>query len=360
MLRYKQERLGSRPPNQILVGKGITGKQIMLTIRRAEEEMSNRGFARYSRTVVVGSENTDIGLEKIDLNHLDPFDEETGTNLAMFAMSAGFGMDAEEIWPVGGKSAGKQEANIRRMRSRGRLPAQVTSEIAAQFNYKVLPPYLQLVFDFKDDEEDMQRANIRDIRARNRERDLGTGAINVRGARKRMLDTGDLDRKTFNDMEMTDGRLPDGTSISILYYSPDPVYKKLLDFMDNPLSITANIRVIGPDQFGGTSSVVDDEKFDTIIAGIQSQREFILSEWAKTTSARISEKYKSSFHALDWLEQQYNFAAGRILPEVPMQQRRMRTDLRVAPVEVSPAMGEQSPGEASMVQGENIEDVGGI
>lgn len=350
IIRYKQERLGSRPHNQLLIGKGITGKQLMLALRQTEDELSNRGFTRYSRTVAVGSENTEIGIDKIDLNHMDPFDEETSMNLGMFAISSAFGMDAEELWPVGGKSSGKQEANMKRMRSRGRLPAQITSELISQFNYKVLPQHLALVFDFRDDEEDMQQANIRDIRARNRERDLSTGAINVRGARTRMLESGDIDRMTFEQMELNDGRLTDGTNIGILFFHSDPVYQRLLNFMDSPLQIVKNIFKV--DEFG--SSVVDDVKLDEALVKIQAQREEVLSVMSHTSSRRQGDKVKQCYHALDWLEQQYNFAAGKILPPVPMQQRRQRTDIRVVPEEVSPAVGEQSPAQSGAVQGENV------
>jgi hypothetical protein len=357
IIRYKQERLGSRPQNQMLVGQGVTGRQIMLALRQHEEDLSNRGFTRYGRTFAIGSENTDIDIKKLDLNHLEPFNEETSMNLGMFAIASAFGMDADEIWPVAGKSAGKAEANIRRMRSRGRLPAQITSELRSQFNYKVLPPHLALNFDFKDDEEDMQQANIRDIRARNRERDLGDGAINIRGARLGMLDSGDLNRPTFEEMELADGRLPDGSALAMLFFSADPTYQRLLGFMDNPLMFIENVKDI--DDVAGTSTL-NDARIDSILSDIQARREVVLTVWAKTASRRQAIKVQQCYYALDWLEEQYNFAAGRLLPEVPMQARRMRTDLRVAPVEVSPEMGEQSPAEASMVQGENISNVGGV
>ena len=353
MLGYKLERLGSRPQNQILLGKGITGEQIMRVLRVHEESLSARGFSNYATTVAVGSENTEIGIEKIDLTHMEPFSEEVSTNLGMFAIAAAIGMDADELWPVGGKSAGKAEANIRRMRSRGRLPAQITSDMAWQFNFKFLPPHLEMTFDFRDDEEDMQRANIRDIRGRNRERDIGTGSINIRASRTRMLNDGDVDRPTFAQMELSDGRLADGRPISVLFFSDMPVYKRLLsDVLENPLSITDNIFIL--DEFGDRQ--VDDEKLDGILSIIQTQKAVILSEWASTKSGRKAGQIEESYHAIDWLEEQYLFAAGKILPEVPMQQRRSRTDIRVKPDEASPedvsAAGAENRG------GENVQAPG--
>ena len=357
IIRYKQERLGSRPHNQMLIGQGITAKQIMMALRQVEEDLNNRGFARYARTVAIGSESTEVDIKKIDLNHMDPFDEETSINLGMFAIASAFGMDADEIWPVGGKSAGKAEAQIRSARSRGRLPAQITNDLIAQFNFKVMPQHLRLEFDFRDDAEDMQRANIKDIRGRNRERDIGTGAINIRGARMRMLNDGDIDRYTFDQMELSDGRMPDGRTLGILFFMEDPAYKKYLQFMPDPLQVTNNISDIDPEL---RMSTINDAKLDQVIVTIQAQREAVLAEWGRTSSASKAEKMQHSFYALDWLEEQYRKAAGELLPEVPMQSRRQRTDIRVVPVETSPPAGEQSPaGAAGGRMGENVSAVGG-
>lgn len=341
ILRYKQERLGSRPHNQMLVGKGITAKQIMLALRQVEDELSSKGLTKYAKTVAIGSENPEIGIDKIDLNHFEPFDESVSFNLGMYAIASAFGMDADELWPTGGGSANKVEANIRRMRTRGRLPAQITSELSKQFKLKVLPKHLAVHFDFRDDEEDQQRAVVRDIRGRNRERDLGTGSVNVRVARLNMLKDGDVSRDEFNYMELSDGRMPDGTSISVLFFTPDPVYDRYLHFVPNPLVYKAT-------------------EFETAVEKIQTSRQKLLTEMANTASGKKRDKLHLAFFALDWVEEQYGFAHGRILPPVPMQRRSSRTDIRVAPVEVSPAIGEQSPAQADQAAtgGEDVPTTG--
>lgn len=347
MVRYKQERLGSRPHNQIIVGKGITGKTIMTALRMAEEQQNNAGYRRYGRTVAVGSESPDIDLEVKDMTHMEPFNEEIATNYGVFLIAAALGMDADEIWPTSGRSGGgsKGDANLRRMRSRGRLPAQLTSELAMQFNYKFLPPHLRMSFDYQDDEQDQQTAVIRDIRGRNRERDISTGTVNIQIARKNMMLDGDIDKHSFQLMELDDGRLPSGAPVSTLFFDrSDPVYVRLLRFMENPLRFTANIT--------GDDGMVDDTKVDIVLDTIQTQREIILDELVNSKSARLSERINYAYHAIDWLEEQYRFAAGMILPEVPMAQRRLRADIRVVPDEVSP-VGE-SPAQAAQGSAENV------
>lgn len=311
MVRYKQQRLGSRPASQILVGKGLTGKQIMQALRAINFQLDDEFLSHYAKTMAIGSEDTDIDLKKIDLNHMEPFKEETNTNLGMLAISAAFGMDVDEIWPIAGTSSGSQgDSNLRRMRSRGRLPAQLTQDVANQMDFKFLPPYLKWVFDFKDDMEDQQQALIKDIRARNRERDLGDGTLNIRATRQRMVQEGDMDRRAFEEVELSDGRLPDGKTLGILFFSSDPVYQRWLNFHPNPL-------------------IINDNPPEEMISDIQKQREGLLREWANTTSKAKEVKLNNAYFALDWLEQQYAIAGGFVLPNVPVQARRMRTDIRV-------------------------------
>jgi hypothetical protein len=306
--RYKQERLGSRPANQIIVGKGITGEQIMQAFAAGEEESSNRNHSRYSRTVAIGSENPDIDLTKLELNHMEPFDEETSMTLGMFAVAAAFGMDATELWPTGSGSTNRADSSLRRMRSRGKLPAQTTSELKKQLDFKLVPPYLEVVFDFRDDEEDQQRALIKDIRARNRERDLGAGAVDIRTARQMMLNDGDLGRGSFDEMEMFDGRLPDGTSIATLFYSEDPLFTRHLSFGDaDPLVI------------------LDNNKVD-MVTEIQRKNQGVMQEWAKTTSASKGEKLAMAHAALTWLQEIYLRFTLNPQPEVPISERRMTAD----------------------------------
>jgi len=321
VMTYKQEKLGSRPSNMILIGKGVTGEQIMEALYQGEIEADNAGRSRYAKTVTIGSEDTDIDVTKLELNHLDPFDEETAITLGMFAIAGAFGLDASELWPTQTGTTNKADSALRRLRSRGKLPAQTTADLEAQFNFKLLPPHLMVKFDFQDDEEDQQRANIRDIRGRNRERDLGSGTLDERSARVMMVDDGDLDRTLFEQMEMADGRLPDGTSIATLFYAEDPVYSRHLRFEGiEPLIIAEN------------------DPWDAMEA-IQRNRVGLLKEWATTTSSSKDKRLYMANAALDWLEDQYREMIIGIMPEIPFQQRRMlanvtrltRTEVQNAP-----------------------------
>lgn len=295
IVRYKQQRLGSMPANQLLLGKGILARQIMGAFRMAEEEMRNRGFSRYARTIAMGSESTDVDIERIDLNHLEPFDEETSTMLAMALIASAFGLDLGEVW-MSESSGSSEEARIRNSRTRGKLPAQVSREMTTQINLKLLPPYLEAKFDFRDDEEDQQRAVIRDIRGRSRERDLGSQAITVRAARKQMLKDGEIDRETFITMELEHGRLESGAPIATLFFDEHPDYLAFLNLgVESPLAFVEN-------------------DAEDMLVRIDRAFTTLYREWANTGSQRKSIRLKESAAALDWLRDQYEAIVNR--PEV--------------------------------------------
>lgn len=356
MTVYNQERLGGRPHNQILIGRQITAAQLRDVLRAVDAELDSRGFRRYAKTVVVGGKSQDIDIKKVDLTHDAPFDQLNATNLGMYLISSAFGMDVAELWPTNMASGSKEEANLKR-RSRGRLPSQITSHTKEQFDLKVLPPSMEMVFDFRDDSEDQQRALVKDIRARNRERELGTGSINIRTARLKMLKDGDVTQQEFNDMEIRDGRMPDGSPISMLFFSDDPIFKDALTFREEPLSskpmsflanITPSRMETDPVEF----IRLRNDMADKVIGIIEEQQAYVLQRIAKTNSISKKERFVTASHALDWLLDRYNSAAGRGLPDVPMQQRRLRTDIRVQPDENSPE--NVSPAEESMKIDEEI------
>lgn len=293
VVRYKQERLGSRPPSQILVGKGVSADAITTAIQQARRQMDNKGLTRYSPTVAIGSERSDIDIDILNMHHLEPFDEKTSIQLAMYAIAGAFGLDISEIWPVTG-AASSTDAKIQHLRARGKLPAQVTDMLAAQFNTKFLPPYLKMRFDFRDDEEDQQRALIGDIRGRQRERDIGSGTLTVRTARQKMLVDGDIKRPMFESMEWSSGRLEDGSPIFVLFF--DETYDQYLNLgVDNPLDL-ANLTPL---------------EVSILRSAIAERRSVAAQDLASTRARGLQGVIHRALAALDWYEQKLDAAYPR-------------------------------------------------
>jgi len=291
IVRYKQERLGSRPHSKLLVGKGIRAVDIMSAFNQAAYQQDDAGLAIAGMMVAIGSDSTDIDIDVKDLTHMDPFDEETSVTLGMYAIASAFGLDISEVWPTAGKSS-TTDARIAQARARGKLPSQVTSALAGQLNLKFLPPHLHIAFDFRDDEEDQQHAIVRDIRGRHRTRETESGVMTFRAARKQMLSDGDIDRHMFEEMELNDGRLEDGTPITRLFFSNDPVFSKLLVFpgFDNPIDTAVNDPLV-------------------MMSAIMLAKANVATSMNLTSGNSKLRKMIQAYGALEWLEKQYRAAA---------------------------------------------------
>jgi len=100
-----------------------------------------------------------------------------------------------------------------------------------------LPPYLRMVFDFQDDELDRMRAEIKEIRSERHDRDVANGIITIRTAREQMLSDGDVTESQFQDMELNDGRTPDGLNVLDLFYQEDIELLQGIDPTDPDLEL---------------------------------------------------------------------------------------------------------------------------
>ena len=252
MIIYKQEKLGSRPLRQMLIGRGISASQIAGAIKMAESSMDNQGLNVYSKSVVIGSTNTEIDVEIKDLASVpDGFDFQTDLELGMFAIALAGGIPPRDIWPATTTGATKADAMFQHIggsagystildnfaNAIGGNPNTPTSLYS-----RFLPPSLKMIFDFVDDSQDEMSAVIAKTRSESRERDIAGGVITVRVARQQMVENSELSVQQFDSLELSDGRLPDGTPILRLFNSTDDFTLDLLEIgIPEPLDLEANM-----------------------------------------------------------------------------------------------------------------------
>lgn len=244
ILMYKQEKLGSRPRRGIMVtGGGLDPEDIADAFRLVEGIEDSQALSRYSKIAVVGDSSLpDAKLGLMDISSLpDGFDERTNVELGMAVIAMALGMDARELFPALQSGATRADALIQHLKQRGKGPGQIIQMTELMFNAKYLPPYLKLVFDFQDDEEDRQAAETKEVRARRWSTSIKDATMDKHTARAQMVEVGDLERGQFERLELEDGRLTDGTSVLALFYSEDKQIAKLLDIgIENPLDAEVN------------------------------------------------------------------------------------------------------------------------
>src|SRR3990172_4917184 len=244
VLNFKQEKLGSRPHRAIIIPSGgLDPSDVQSAFALAESALDSMGLSRYSKIVVAGSSSLpEAKLDVVELSSLpDGFDERTSVELGMATIALAFGVDARELFPSSQSGATRAEALLQHLKQRGKAPGQIIQTIEMGFDQKYLPPHLMLSFDFQDDAQDRQVADIRKVRADRRLQDMNTGVMDERTMREQMVESGDMTRSQFERLELTDGRLPDGASVLSLFYSNERKLKELLNVgSDDPLDLNGN------------------------------------------------------------------------------------------------------------------------
>lgn len=243
--QYKEEKLGSRPHRGIItVGGGLDPEMVGAAFAVAGGLGDSHGLKRFAWMPVIG--NRDIEEPTITLTSLsslpDQFNEQESTEIAMAAIALAFGVDARELWPGMQAASTRADALLSHIKQRGKGPGHILQETERMFNYWYLPSYLKLVFDFQDDAQDRQKAEIRHERSITRKTDIEDGISDTRTERERMVKEGELTTAQFETIELADGRMPDGTPIEVLFHRDDSIYMELLTLTGapDPLNFRAN------------------------------------------------------------------------------------------------------------------------
>jgi len=230
--RFKMEKLGSRPRRAILIGDGIPVKAIESALQSADAMGDSRGYKNYLPIPVIGSQKQGIDLKLVDLASIpDGFDEMTSTQLGISTIALAFGVDPRTLsFAIGVTGQTKADAAIQHLKQRSKGIGTAIQSLERVINLRFLPPYLKIIFDFQDDAQDRDVAEIRNLRAEKREKDLGNGSISPRVARQLMVQDGDLSPEQFMELELSDGRLDDGRGVVVLFHSDDLQFKEMLTF----------------------------------------------------------------------------------------------------------------------------------
>jgi len=177
------------------------------------------------------------------------------------------------------------------LKSRGKGIGQLLEISERELSLKMLPPYMDLVFDFQDDAQDKQVAEIKKIRSERHTADLTSEVVDERTAREQMFADGDLTQAQFEDLELKSGRLKDGTTALSLFHSPE--HKAMLELgIPDPLNIEANDAEI-------IKSVISDKRTELIQAlGV-------------ITNHKNRKLIKEAMTALDVLLAEYEEAANK-------------------------------------------------
>jgi hypothetical protein len=281
VLNYQDEKMGARAASQILIGSGITGKEIIKTIAASSHMMDNLGLENMARTVALGSATGDIDLKRIELNNFDPFDEETTKTFAAYALASAWGLEFQELIPVSGT---KNSEIVSLQRARVGLPQAFIKSFTQQANMKLVPPYLQIQMDFVDDQADQQHAIIEDITSRSFERQMAAGVTTPEVVQQILFERGYINRSQLRSMQLSRGKLENGTPVQSIFFNKS--YKN---------------QILVPESL----LLVDENEPEVALAAIAANKVFIYNIVGTTSSGVTHNQAEEVLVALEWLEKEY-------------------------------------------------------
>lgn len=193
ILIYRHEKVSGKFTRAIGYGTGINPKALVDTLRAAEESSESSGFAVYKSLPFFLKNQGDVKLDLLDLASLgDGFDLEKETTLYMYILSLAFGVDAREFWPASQSGATKADASIQDMKTQGKGKGDVIETLSGLWR-DVFPDSVEAVYDYTDDEQDYQRAQISQIHVVNFDSLKASGVIDADEARLHLVKEGVLD-----------------------------------------------------------------------------------------------------------------------------------------------------------------------
>lgn len=231
--KYSSEMFGSRPPRQILYAEtGATVNTLEQAIAHWNMKLDNENRSRFGGTLIAapGKSGQELRLKVLNLSQMpENFNRRDATTINMSAIAAAFGMDLRDVAYTLGAPSRTGDAEVQDRKGRGKGVGEALDTFTERFNEVCVGEQYYIRFDYLDDEQDMQQSNIRAKRSEARQRDLVTGLTTIRVEREFMLDSGEVSQENFDDMELADGRLPDGLDVLLLFQSSDDDYKEWLD-----------------------------------------------------------------------------------------------------------------------------------
>lgn len=193
---YKAEKVSSKVNRAIYLIQGIRTSVIRDGLKEAEEEETNKAFARFVMPKIIGSldPSVPVNVHTLDMASLpDGFDEETTLRWYIAQLAMGFGTDYQEFAPMPGQKLGTgAQAEVMAQKARGKGSALFRKRLEFAINQYILPQSVDFKFVVVDPEEEADKARVARERAEERKIRIDSGEINVAEARQLALDAGDL------------------------------------------------------------------------------------------------------------------------------------------------------------------------
>lgn len=246
MVIYSQEKFGSRPQRRILYAKtGATIDQLTTALNDMNIKLDSEGLTMFAKTGVFAPKlpGGKLELETVDLvSAPEGFDRDKLVLMDLAVIATSFGLDLRDLaHSFGIEGQTKSDASALHQKGLGKGVSEFLNNLAVELSNKFAPEKIFARFDYIDDQQDQAQAEIRSSRTQSRTRDIMAGVATIRSTRIQMLADSEITEDQFNELELEDGRLPDGTDLNRLIHTSDVYQKRFLNFtVDFPEDVMLN------------------------------------------------------------------------------------------------------------------------
>lgn len=166
VILYKDEKISGRHYKQMHFVSGVSRQDIKDEMLRGQEEANNSGMVTFILPSILASLDPEkpVSTATIDLAGLpDGFDFDQDMKWYISCLALGFGVDYQEFAPLpGGNIGSSAQSMILHRKGSGKGPAVLMRTITDSFkNYGVLPRGSDLRFNDKDEQEELERQEVR-------------------------------------------------------------------------------------------------------------------------------------------------------------------------------------------------------
>ncbi len=163
---YKDEKISGRQFKQIHFVSGVSRQDIKDEMVRGQEEANNTGMIRFILPSILASLDPEkpVSTATLDLASLpDGFDYDQEMKWYISSLALGFGVDYQEFAPLpGGNMGSSQQSMILHRKGTGKGPAVLMRMLSEAFrNYGLLPKGVEMRFNDKDEQEELERQTVR-------------------------------------------------------------------------------------------------------------------------------------------------------------------------------------------------------
>jgi len=192
---YKREKISGKRIPGLIFAQGLRRGTIEEGLKEAMEQQIQEGLSVYTKPVVLASPDPGVPVDAklIELASLpDGYDEDTVMKWYITTLALAFGTDYTEFAPLpGGNLGSSTQTTVMSARSRGKGSGILMQLIEHTMNWNILPQVVTFEFASSDPTDEADRANLRFLRARERNLRVQSNELTPRQALEMAVQDGD-------------------------------------------------------------------------------------------------------------------------------------------------------------------------